>query len=154
MADNVKGLNVHRARLARMRRAAKDEVLSALFAAGEKVRADAAESIKAGAISGPGHIPSAPGQPPNADTHNLDLSIDVRLNRASGTVYVIARAHYAAALEFGTSRIEPRPFMRPALQRNRSRIVYGMVQALNSTVRVYKSDTAFNNAASRFANSD
>lgn len=138
MTANIKGLNVHRARLARMRRAAKDEALTALYAAGEIIRKDAQDSIRAGAISGPGHIPSSPGEPPNADTHNLDLGIDVRINKAASTVYVVSRAHYSAALEFGTSRIEPRPFMRPALRRNRNRIIYGQVQALKATVRVYK----------------
>lgn len=141
------GLNVHRARLARMRRAIKDESAKELFAAGEIIRADAQASIREGAISGPGHIPSLPGEPPNADTHNLDLSIDVRINPSRKSVLVFARAIYAAALEFGTSRIEPRPFLRPALQRNRNRVVYGQVQAVRNTVRVFKSDSAF--AASR-----
>lgn len=145
--NNVFGMKVHRNRLARMRTAIKNESRRELFAAGEVIRKDAADSIKEGAISGPGHIPSAPGQPPNADTHNLDLSIDVRINPSGKSVSVIAQAKYAAALEFGTSRIAARPFMRPALQRNKNRIVYGQVQAVRASVRVFKSDSAF--AASR-----
>lgn len=109
-----------------------------LMEAGEAVRADAANSIKAGAISGPGHIPSLPGQPPNADTHQLDLSIDVRLNPSGLSVSVISLARYSAALEFGTSKMVERPFMGPALRRNRNRLVYGTVQAVGALVRVYK----------------
>lgn len=145
----VKGLNVHRARLARLRRI-KDGQIQALYDAGELVRAYAQKSIRDGAISGAGHIASLPGEPPNADTHNLDLSIDVRVNPSRLSVQVVARAHYAAALEFGTSRILPRPFMRPALQANKNRIVFGQVQALRASVRVFKGDAAFAAARSRF----
>lgn len=134
----IKGVNVHRARLARMRRALKNESLRQLYAAGELVRRTAADSIKEGAISGPGHVPSLPGDPPNADTHLLDLSIDVRINQSKKTVTVISLAPYSAFLEFGTSRILPRSFMRPALQANRNRLVYGQVKALQASVRVFK----------------
>lgn len=153
ISARVIGVNVHRARLARMRRALKDESRKALFEAGEIIRADAQKSIRDGAISGPGHIPSLPGEPPNADTHNLDLSIDVRINPSGKSVTVVARAHYSAALELGTSRILPRPFMRPALQRNKNRLVYGQVQALRASVRIYKSQGAFDASRQRFSDS-
>lgn len=146
------GLNVHLARLARMRRI-KDESIKELFKAGELVRKDAQDSIRKGAISGAGHIPSAPGEPPNADTHNLDLSIDVRINPSKKSVTVFARAKYAAALELGTARIEARPFLRPALQRNKNRVVYGQVQAIRATTRVFKSDSAFAGARQRYEDS-
>ena len=152
--NNTFGMNVHKARLARMRRAIRNEANLQLWNAGELVRIDAQESIKEGAISGSGHVPSLPGQPPNADTHNLDLSIDTRINEGGKTVTVVARARYAAALEFGTSKMAARPYLRPALQRNKNRLVMGMVQAVQNTVRVYKSDSAFDSARSRYENSD
>lgn len=134
---HVAGANTHRNRLARMRRV-KSPVMQKLYEAGEVVRADAVQSIRAGAISGPGHIPSRPGEPPNADTHWLDRNIDVRVNPSRLSVSVISLAVYSAALEFGTSRMIERPFMGPALRRNRNRIVLGVVQAVNDTVRVRK----------------
>lgn len=133
----VSGAKTHRNRLARMRRV-KSPVMRALYEAGEVVRADAANSIKAGAISGPGHIPSLPGQPPNADTHHLDLNIDVRVNPGRLSVSVISLARYSAALEFGYANLIERPYMGPALRRNRNRIVFGVVQAVNGTVKVRK----------------
>lgn len=133
-----------------MRRAIRNEADLQLWNFGEVVRIDAQESIRAGAISGPGHIPSLPGEPPNADTHNLDMSIDTRISPTRKSVIVFARARYAAALEMGTSKIEPRPYLRPALQRNRNRLVSGMVQAVQDTVRVYKSDSAFNRQRENF----
>lgn len=136
MAENP-GLRIHRNRLARLRRI-KTPALKALYEAGELVRADAVASIKEGAISGPGHIPSQPGQPPNADTHQLDLSIDTVLSPTKLSVSVVSKAPYSAALEFGTSKMAARPFLRPALRRNRNRLVRGFVEAVNDTVRVFK----------------
>ena len=134
------GLNVHRNRLRRLKsKYLQEPVNAALYAAGEAVRADAQASILDGAILGPGHIPSKPGEPPNADTRNLDLSIDVELSRSRKSVQVTAKAHYAAALEFGTSRVAARPFMGPALRRNRNRAVYGAALAASGKrVRVFK----------------
>lgn len=136
MAKNP-GVQIHRNRLARLRRI-KTPALKALYEAGELVRADAAKSIKDGAVSGPGHIPSAPGSPPNADTHRLDLSIDVLLSQTKLSVAVVSRAPYSSFLEFGTSQMEARPFLRPALRRNRNRLVRGLVVAVNDVNRVFK----------------
>lgn len=137
MAGHVKGANIHHNRLRRMARI-NDASIKRLAEAGELVRADAQASIRAGAVSGAGHIPSAPGQPPNADTHQLDISIDVRINPSRKSVSVVSLAPYSAFLEFGTSQMAERPFMRPSLRRNRNRIVYGQVQAVRDTVRVLK----------------
>ena len=128
----VKGADVHRNRLRRLRsKYLQDPINRALYDQGEAIRADAQASIRAGAVSGPGHVPSAPGTPPNADTHNLDLSIDVRLTPDRKKVVVAARAHYAAAQEFGTSKLPARPYMRPALRRSKRKVV----QAVANTVR-------------------
>ena len=132
------GAKIHRARLARMRRWATDGVTKQLAAAGELVRADAQKSIREGSISGHGHIPSKPFDPPNADTHRLDLSIDVVINKSGKSVSVVSLAPYSSFLEFGTSRMAERPFLRPALRRNRNRIVYGFVDGPFGLNRVLK----------------
>jgi hypothetical protein len=135
--SHVTGWEIHKARLRRMREIA-DPAKQALLMAGEAVRADAQNSIRQGAVSGVGHVPSRPGEPPNADTHQLDISIDVVLDGSGKSVRVISRAPYSAALEYGHASLLPRPFMRPALIRNRNRLVRGMVQAVQSVVRVVK----------------
>jgi HK97 gp10 family phage protein len=145
----AEAMRIHRNRLARMRNI-KTASLKKLYESGEIIRADAQKSIRDGAVSGPGHIPSRPGEPPNADTHALDLSIDVVLNPSKLSVSVVAKAPYAAALEFGTTRIAERPFMRPALLRNRNRVVLGQVQAINEVVRVYKGAGSFAASRARF----
>lgn len=150
--SSTRGYQVHRNRLKRMANI-KEPVIRALADAGEAVREDAQRSIVAGSVSGPGHVPSAPGSPPNADTHNLDLGIDVRINPSGLTVSVVSTAPYSAALEFGTSRISARPFLRPALQRNKNRLLMGVANAVSGKgVRVFKGDTAFANSRARYEN--
>lgn len=150
--SSTRGYQIHRNRLRRMMNI-KDDAVRALADAGEAVREDAQKSIRAGAVSGPGHVPSRPGEPPNADTHNLDLSIDVVINPGRLSVSVIARAPYSAALEFGTSRMLARPFLRPSMHRNRNRLLYGLANSISSgAVRVYKGEGAFSAAGARYAN--
>jgi hypothetical protein len=79
---------------------------------------DAAISITTGAVSGANHVPSKPGQPPNADTHVLDRSIHVE-RIAPLVAQSVADAPYAVALEGGTSRVAARPYMAPAAKRIR-----------------------------------
>lgn len=72
------------------------------------------------------HQASAPGEAPATDEGKLVGSI---FGGARGLVaWVEVRSHYGRWLEFGTRRIQPRPFLIPAVERNRARIV-AMVQA-------------------------
>lgn len=59
------------------------------------------------------HRASAPGAPPALDTGFLSQSVSHEVTKtANGWVgRVIASAAYAAALEFGTERMKPRPFL-------------------------------------------
>ena len=61
------------------------------------------------------HIASSPGNAPAPDTGRLRQSLQTLYDTSALVGTVNAATAYAAALEFGTSRIEPRPFMRPAL---------------------------------------
>jgi hypothetical protein len=61
------------------------------------------------------HVASAPGEPPAADIGTLHNSITLRPDVKALAVYVNAGAKYAAALEYGTAKMEPRPYLRPAL---------------------------------------
>lgn len=82
------------------------------------IEVEAENSITEGSISGPGHIPSLPGEPPNADTRQLDGDIHtVVVGR--GRVNVESIAPYSAALEFGTSKMAARPYMGPSAAKKR-----------------------------------
>lgn len=77
------------------------------------------------------HQASAPGEPPASDTGGLVSSINTVYDtqRLSGRVRV--GAAHGPHLEFGTSKMEPRPFARPALVNTRERVE----QAVNGEVQ-------------------
>jgi HK97 gp10 family phage protein len=60
------------------------------------------------------HIAAAPGEPPNTDTGRLVQSIQVEVEEDD--VYVGSSLGYSADLEFGTSEMEARPWLNPALE--------------------------------------
>lgn len=98
----------------------RSELSTAVYAIAAQVEVDAATSITSGAVSGKGHVPSKPGEPPNADTHQLDRSIHVKTVTPLNAL-VVADAPHAASMELGTSKVAERPYMRPAAQRNKAR---------------------------------
>jgi hypothetical protein len=109
------GAKIHDDRLRRLGgRTVKSKVFTALEAGAGLIAEFAKHSIIVNGVSGPGHIVSDPGKPPNADTHELDQSIHVVSSRANMTATVVADSEKAAELEYGTSRMEERPYMRPA----------------------------------------
>ncbi len=87
------------------------------------------------------HQASAPGEAPATDTGALIASI-----RAGATLdgekiegVIEARMPYAVWLEYGTRKMQPRPFLTPAIEGNRSRIATLLQQALaTATARFAK----------------
>lgn len=65
--------------------------------------------------SRPPHQASAPGEPPAYDTGNLLSMMRIKTeNVIAGTIVKIeSHALYSRYLEFGTSKMAPRPFIRP-----------------------------------------
>lgn len=124
----IHGMKSHKARLRRIKGGAMvREVGKAIFASADYLTTEAALSITAGAVSGAGHVPSLPGFPPNEDTGTLSRSI--RTERTGPLkAESSANAPYAAALEFGTSKMAERPYMRPAAQKTRKQ-AQGLVSA-------------------------
>lgn len=106
----------------------------ALYAAGQMIEIEAELSITRGSISGAGHIPSKPGEAPNADTRLLDTSIDT-IVVGPNRVDVVSNAPYSAALEFGTSRMEARPFMGPAARAKTKDAVDLIARAVKASAR-------------------
>jgi HK97 gp10 family phage protein len=92
---------------------AQQEIGLAIYAASDYCRTEAHRLIANGAIQGGSHVASRPGEPPNWDTGQLATSIT---NARTGllTAETVSNAPYSAALEFGTSRMAARPFMKPA----------------------------------------
>jgi HK97 gp10 family phage protein len=110
----ITGAGKHRRRLSRMRgRELVLELSKQVYIAADRVRGEAQFLIAKGSIQGKGHQPSKPGEPPNLDTGVLSAGITARL---TGSLKAVAEsaAPYAAHLEYGTSKMAERPYMRPA----------------------------------------
>jgi HK97 gp10 family phage protein len=110
---------------------------AALYAGGEEIRAEASHMITEGAVSGKGHIPSLPGEPPNEDTGTLRTHIETT-QVGPLAVEVSSNAPYAAALEFGSFKMAERPYMRPATARKRQAVVDLVRNAVNDAIRTAK----------------
>lgn len=84
-----------------------------------------------GGKSGKRHAntPSAPGEAPAVQTGKLYDSLKV-FKRAELKWIVLADDAKAKYLEFGTRRIKPRPFLRPALEKTKLRVIEKLKGAL------------------------
>jgi hypothetical protein len=96
------------------------------------------DAVRRGDGSLMGLDPSIPGQPPHLLTGHLRRSIDHRVEKHPKyiDIFVIAGASYARVLEYGgmsgKANIAARPFMRPALARNRDKAISMLVKNLFS----------------------
>jgi len=68
------------------------------------------------------HTASSDGNPPNTDTGYLANNIFEVIDGDKMGASVESRAEYSEFLEFGTSKMDARPFMQPALEENRPKI--------------------------------
>lgn len=133
----IRGIEQHKRRLRKLRGAAMVRpVTQAVFAAAQDLAVDASLSITKGAVSGKGHVPSAPGEPPNADTHVLARNIEA-VSTGPLKAETSSNAPYAAAQEFGSAsqNLPERPYMRPAAARERPKAVKRIVDAVNKVIR-------------------
>jgi hypothetical protein len=64
--------------------------------------------------------PSAPGEPPRADLGRLRQSVFHHVNKRkiNPSVIVGVTVKYGLFLEIGTSKMAPRPYLRPSLNEN------------------------------------
>ena len=103
---------------------------AALFEGGEVIEDEAKRLISAGSVSGAGHVPSAPGEPPNYDSGVLSANIETAHVKPL-VVEVSSNAPYASPLEFGTSRMAERPYMRPARDNKRKEVAELFARQVN-----------------------
>ena len=113
---------------------ATEFVQDVMVAEGKRIAEDAIHSIRENSSSSP-HIPSLPGQAPNEEFGSLANNIEV-LETGPLHVTISSNIEYAAHLEFGTSKMAPRPYMAPALQRNKKTVVNRIVSAVNQANRM------------------
>ena len=118
--------------------AAEKHVGDAVNATGLELRGDIVKAYQRGPASGVTyekynprrtHTASAPGQAPATDTGRLASSVDFKRDGPMSAT-VGSQVAYAAMLEFGTSRIAPRPAWVPATEAMRPKFRQRLEAAL------------------------
>lgn len=106
-----------REHMRRLQRLSSTEVIraagAAVYESADAIRAEAFRSISAGSVEGAGHVRSRPGEPPNREIGDLQNGLK-NVETGPLTAEVRAEAPHSRPLEFGTSRMAARPYMRPA----------------------------------------
>ena len=114
-----------------------------ILGSAQLIRGEAIKDIQTGAKSGRiyekynprrTHRASAPGQSPASDTGNLVRNIRVR-NVNKDFVKVESNAPYSSFLEFGTSKMLPRPFLFPATERSRPKIAQAVFNRVKKEIQ-------------------
>jgi HK97 gp10 family phage protein len=141
----IKGLEPTLKNLRLLQNGLDKELTNVLRGGGQLIRGEAIRSIQTGPKSGRTyekynprrtHKASAPGQAPASDTGNLVSQI---MSVADGKdTLVESRAEYSKFLEFGTSKILPRPFLFPASEKSTKKIVQVLIQKLNKVAEGLK----------------
>jgi HK97 gp10 family phage protein len=130
-----KGRDKH---IRRLRKLSGPEVIklagAIVFEGADTIRAEAHRLVSAGSVSGKNHVASAPGEPPNRDTGNLQAHMETE---QTGPVEAEFRsmAGHAAPLEFSTSKMEARPYVRPARDKTAPKIRKRFAQQMNKLVK-------------------
>lgn len=123
------------------------EAAKAARATGEKVRSDAIKSIQRGPKTGElysrgggqnlseTHRASAAGEPPATDTGALVSNSTIKQDGVEVTIAF--NQEYASWLEDGTVNMEPRPFIAPAIEKNRGFMLSKLKQGFEKARAAY-----------------
>jgi HK97 gp10 family phage protein len=111
-----------------------DDLIDDFRAYGEKVYTNVGKAVLKGCLTveraakesivGPSNEVSEPGEPPKIKTGRLRASITHRIVYEDAQVVgeVGTNVEYGIYLEYGTSKMAPRPFLGPALDENAEEI--------------------------------
>ena len=81
------------------------------------------------------HQASAPGEYPKTDTGQLVSSLYFRVAANKLSAFFGTKLDYGKYLEFGTSRMKARPWLRPTLKAKEASIVARLREAVIETLR-------------------
>lgn len=141
MSGRVEGLADTLKAFERLGVAGKREAKKAITATTQKVRGDAIKSIQRGTKTGtvyergpgqnlsPTHRASAAGEAPATDTGRLVGSAGAEVSGLTGKVKFTAK--YATWLEYGTMKMDARPFLAPAVQANAQYLIDKLTAGIN-----------------------
>lgn len=149
MSGDVQGVEELQRNLAALKNNFTDNIAKALVKGGRLVQSATVKSIQKKEGSGRNvirkhkgqkaysHIASLEGQAPNSDTGELVRGIQMEVKEDDVFVGVEkSQDDKALGLEFGTAdgRLKPRPFLHPALEKNRDKINKLVLDAIQKEV--------------------
>lgn len=137
----ITGVEQTKAKFAELSKQLGDAVAMAVLASAESVKTTAVKSIQE---QSPGrqvirsraggstynHIAAQAGEAPNTDTGRLSSSIAVEIDASRLTALIGTNVDYSRVLELGSSTMEARPYLQPALERNREKTKNRIIRAL------------------------
>lgn len=127
----------------------KDNLEIAIDRCGEKIRSDIQYNMSHTPLDmsksyytnnkTKAHHPSLPGNPPAPDSGNLRESIRYEVHKEGKEVYGIVGStqkdpDYSVYTEYGTSKMAPRPWLKPAMRENSQFIKYAISKAVKNTL--------------------
>lgn len=98
------------------------EAANIVHAEGTRLMQESPRGGKVYVSKGRTHKASAPGEPPAVDTGSLVQSGVITPNYEDISATVKWTSDHAEPLEFGTDKMEPRPFARPAVANKQKEI--------------------------------
>lgn len=129
----ARGIRSHLRRLKKLSGPEAERLVSrALFVGADMIATEAQISITSGAISGKGHIPSKPGEAPNADTHDLANKIEAIQKKPLTAVVESNSGH--AAIERDWGNVAARPYLRPAREKLKKEVKKLVQRAIDKAV--------------------
>ena len=120
----------------------QEPIKDTLKGGAQLIRGEAIKSIQSGSKTGRTykrynptrtHRASAPGEAPASDTGNLVSNIMVQ--EKGDSIEVQSNAEYSKFLEYGTSKMEARPFLFPAYEMSREKIVQAIFIKVSQTIQ-------------------
>ena len=139
----VKNLNVALKKFDTLKKDLETPFREVIAGGAQLIRGQAIRSIQTGPKSGRiyekynprrTHRASAPGQAPASDTGNLVSQIRVR-QKNPDEVVVESNALYSSFLEFGTSKMLPRPFLFPATEKSKPKIAQAVFNRVKKEIQ-------------------
>ena len=117
-----------------------------VFITANDIRTDAIKSIKQPSFGthvrrsrqGGGtyaHIAAKPDTSPNNDTGKLTSSIAVEMDWDESEALVGSNLDYASWLEFGTKKMDARPWLEPALAKNRDKLDANITKGIMAVIK-------------------
>lgn len=135
MARRPKGVDKHLGRIrAITSEAAVRNIGKAVYWGADQIRVEARRLVNDGAIQGKGHIPSKPGEPPNSDTLALVNGMLARTTGPLSAEYASTAPH-SAPLQWGSSKMAPRPYADVAANNKRKEIVDRVGGVISDSIR-------------------